>query len=187
MAWWPCLAMSLLLSCLLWSCMCVSLSMCQWYTNDSHVRLPHDYLHNQDSDRILYTKWFLFLVFLLFFYYDFMWEIKQQPFCGPLSGTTRVSRYQMKHSPTHHPDHPVWEIKLVADYGATHQLSDVNCFYRMVSLCQDPLFTYVVRKNCEDIAINVHDKCTVYSHALCEMHATFLTFCCFRCQTCPIS
>jgi len=28
----------------------------------------------------------------------------QQPFYGPLSGTTRVSRYQKKHSPTHHPD-----------------------------------------------------------------------------------
>ena len=27
------------------------------------------------------------------------------PFYGPLSGTTRVSRYQKKHSPTHHPDH----------------------------------------------------------------------------------
>ena len=30
---------------------------------------------------------------------------KQQPFYGPLSGSTRVSRYQKKHSPTHHPDH----------------------------------------------------------------------------------
>jgi len=30
---------------------------------------------------------------------------QQQPFYGPLSGTTRVSRYQKKHSPTHHPDH----------------------------------------------------------------------------------
>ena len=29
---------------------------------------------------------------------------QQQPFYGPLSGTTRVSRYQKKHSPTHHPD-----------------------------------------------------------------------------------
>ena len=29
----------------------------------------------------------------------------QRPFNGPLSGTTRVSRYQKKHSPTHHPDH----------------------------------------------------------------------------------
>ena len=29
----------------------------------------------------------------------------QQLFYGPLSGTTRVSRYQKKHSPTHHPDH----------------------------------------------------------------------------------
>ena len=28
-----------------------------------------------------------------------------QPFYGPLSGTTRVSRYQKNHSPTHHPDH----------------------------------------------------------------------------------
>ena len=33
---------------------------------------------------------------------------QQQPFCGPLSGTTRVSRYQKKHSATHHPDHPVF-------------------------------------------------------------------------------
>jgi len=30
---------------------------------------------------------------------------QQQPFYGPLSGTTRVSRYQKKHSPTHNPDH----------------------------------------------------------------------------------
>jgi len=30
----------------------------------------------------------------------------QQPFSGPLFGTTRVSRYQKKRSPTHtHPDH----------------------------------------------------------------------------------
>jgi len=35
-------------------------------------------------------------------------DIKQntQPFNGPWSGTTRVGRYQKKHSPTHtHPDH----------------------------------------------------------------------------------
>jgi len=30
---------------------------------------------------------------------------QQQSLYGPLSGTTRVSRYQKKHSPTHHPDH----------------------------------------------------------------------------------
>ena len=30
---------------------------------------------------------------------------KRRPFYGPLTGTTRVSRYQKKHSPTHHPDH----------------------------------------------------------------------------------
>ena len=34
---------------------------------------------------------------------------QQQPFYGPLSGTTRVSQYQKKHSPTHHPDyHPIF-------------------------------------------------------------------------------
>jgi len=32
-------------------------------------------------------------------------QLLQQPFYGPLSGTTRVSRYHKKHSPTHHPDH----------------------------------------------------------------------------------
>jgi len=30
---------------------------------------------------------------------------QQQPFYGPLSGTTQVRWYQKKHSPTHHPDH----------------------------------------------------------------------------------
>ena len=30
---------------------------------------------------------------------------QQQSFYSPLSGTTRVSRYQKNHSPTHHPDH----------------------------------------------------------------------------------
>ena len=30
---------------------------------------------------------------------------QQQPFYGPLSWTTQVSRYQKKHSPAHHPDH----------------------------------------------------------------------------------
>jgi len=30
---------------------------------------------------------------------------QQQSFYGPLSGTTRVCRYQKKHSPTRHPDH----------------------------------------------------------------------------------
>jgi len=33
---------------------------------------------------------------------------QQQLFYGPLSGTTWVSRYQKKHSPTRHPDHPVF-------------------------------------------------------------------------------
>jgi len=33
---------------------------------------------------------------------------QQQPFYGPLSGTTQVSWYQKKHSPTHHPDHPIF-------------------------------------------------------------------------------
>jgi len=30
---------------------------------------------------------------------------QQQPLYSPLSGTTRVSRYQKKHSSSHHPDH----------------------------------------------------------------------------------
>jgi len=33
---------------------------------------------------------------------------QQQLFYDPLSGTTRVSRYQKKHSPTHHPDHLIF-------------------------------------------------------------------------------
>ena len=37
--------------------------------------------------------------------YNLQQQQQQQPFSGPLSGTTRVSRYQKRHSPTHHPDH----------------------------------------------------------------------------------
>jgi len=33
---------------------------------------------------------------------------QQQPFYGPLSGTTRVSRYQKKHSRTHPDHHPIF-------------------------------------------------------------------------------
>ena len=41
----------------------------------------------------------LFIAFL----YGKTTKTKQQLFYGPLSGTTRVSRYQKKHSPTHPP------------------------------------------------------------------------------------
>jgi len=37
------------------------------------------------------------------------WEQQQQSFYSSLSGTTRVSQYETKHSPTYHPDrHPVF-------------------------------------------------------------------------------
>jgi len=37
-----------------------------------------------------------------------IWLQQQQPFNGPFSGTTWVSRYQKKHSLTHHPDHIIF-------------------------------------------------------------------------------
>jgi len=37
--------------------------------------------------------------------YTVICKQQQQQFYGPLSGTTQVSQYQKKHSPTHHPDH----------------------------------------------------------------------------------
>jgi len=51
----------------------------------------------------------LYLTPLLCNLCSFHWlHTQQQPFYDPLSGTTRVSRYQKKHSPTHHPDHPIF-------------------------------------------------------------------------------
>ena len=44
-------------------------------------------------------------IFIMFYAFIYVFLFLQQPFYGPLSGTTRVSRYQKKHSPTHHPDH----------------------------------------------------------------------------------
>ena len=44
----------------------------------------------------------------------YQWQ-QQQPFYGPLSGITRVSRYQKKHSPTHHPTSDNTYVNLI--YG----------------------------------------------------------------------
>jgi len=49
------------------------------------------------------------------FYFE---QQQQQSFYGPLSGITQVSRYQKKHSPTQHLDHPVF----------------INCFHIVQSI-----------------------------------------------------
>jgi len=46
--------------------------------------------------------WFQICKFYYLLYF-FSILVQQQPFYGPLSGTTRVSRYQKKHLSTHHP------------------------------------------------------------------------------------
>jgi len=45
------------------------------------------------------------LLMTLYYYYYYYYCCYYNCFYSPLSGTTRVSRYQKKHSPTHHPDH----------------------------------------------------------------------------------
>ena len=56
-----------------------------------------------------------------------------QPFNGPLSGTTRVSQYQKKHSPTHtHPDQQTSFINflhLLRSIPASLLLLDENFYY----------------------------------------------------------
>ena len=52
------------------------------------------------------TRYVLNVVATLYFnIFEDVQQQQQRPFYGPLSGTTRVSRYQKKHSPTHHRDH----------------------------------------------------------------------------------
>jgi len=56
------------------------------------------------------------------FFTELTWEhtrqFNTQPFNGLLSGTTRVGRYQKKHSPTHtHPDHRTSFIILITIHG----------------------------------------------------------------------
>jgi len=53
--------------------------------------------------RVKRKHWYLFVLCIIFVFW--IQQQQQQPFYGPLSGTTRVSRYQKKHSPTQHPDH----------------------------------------------------------------------------------
>ena len=45
--------------------------------------------------------WCLWFPFYIVIYCNSRKKQQQRPFWGPLSGTTRVSRYQNKHSPTH--------------------------------------------------------------------------------------
>jgi len=52
----------------------------------------------------LYSAYLIFLRSRPCFH-KYLLQQQQQLFYGPLSGTTRVSRYQKKHSPTRHPDH----------------------------------------------------------------------------------
>ena len=52
----------------------------------------------------LYSAYLIFLRSTPCFH-KYLLQQQQQLFYGPLSGTTRVSRYQKKRSPTHHPDH----------------------------------------------------------------------------------
>jgi len=51
------------------------------------------------------TEWDIQLYWCFYNANNWHHQHQEQPFYGPLSGTTRVSRYQKKHSPTHHPDH----------------------------------------------------------------------------------
>jgi len=62
----------------------------------------------------------------------------QQPFYGPLSGATRVSRYQKKHSPTHHPDHhPVF----ISFFHLPRSIASSLCSnYVLGNLFAQPLF-----------------------------------------------
>ena len=49
---------------------------------------------------------------------DVVQQQQQRPFNGLWSGTTRVGRYQKKHSPTH--THPVVHLKIILHYVNTH-------------------------------------------------------------------
>ena len=47
---------------------------------------------------------------------------QQQPFYSPLSGTTRMSQYQKKHSPTHHPNHQSSNLYLLLPSTTIHSI-----------------------------------------------------------------
>ena len=51
---------------------------------------------------------------------------QQQPFYGPLSGTTRVSRYQKKHSPTHPPSRPSSNLYQLLPSTTIHSILPVQ-------------------------------------------------------------
>ena len=59
---------------------------------------------------------------------DSLYLRQQQPFYGPLSGTTRVSQYQKKHSPTHHPDHhPVF----ISFFHLPRSIASVSSLFKL--------------------------------------------------------
>ena len=63
-----------------------------------HVQLRTSHHPTNNKDQSLFTN----------NAYQQQQQQQQQPFYGSLSRTMQVSRYQKKHSPTHHPDHPIF-------------------------------------------------------------------------------
>ena len=74
-------------------------------------------------------------------YLTLLYIQQQQPFYGPLSGTTRVSWYQKKHSPTNHPDHhPIFTtfFHLLRSIASSVRIACLAIFLR--NLCPCPFW-----------------------------------------------
>ena len=101
-------------------------------------------------------------------------EQQQQPFYGPLSRTTRVSRYQKKHSPTHHPDHHPICISVAI---FLHNLCPCPLWSTSWSALWSPPphIPYISSPNqCLLFATNAHTIATCF--AISVLYHTFLVF-----------
>jgi len=122
---------------------------------------------------------------------SFVWYIhttqQQQTFYGPLSGTTRVSRYQKKHSPTHHPDHhptfisffhlprsiafSLFKLRAWQSFGTT-------CFYVLFGLTfgLEPSTSYSIHFFTQSVS-SFHNTCPYHCNLFCcSINHLFLVF-----------
>jgi len=100
-----------------------------------------------------------------------------QPFNGPWSGTTRVGRYQKKHSPTHtHPDHQTSFINFL------HLLRSIASSVFSLRAWQSSLTTPLLRTPCISLpshhllfAAHTHTNAAAVIPMLCHLYLVSLS------------
>jgi len=114
---------------------------------------------------------------------------QQQSFYGPLSWTTRVSRYQKKHSPNHHPNHhPVFISFFHLLWSIGSSLFKLRAWQSSCTTCLHVLFGVPLFLEPEEVfksPINCLQCCSVLQFNEFSNRQNMIEFACF-CDEWPV-